>query len=189
MNTAGPATLITPEEFYAMGDTGKGYELVSGEIKELNASKESSHIAGMIHHRLVTHCESHQPEYVFPEGTTYSCFPDHPLQVRKPDTSYIAGHRMTRDEYFEEGPCTTIPDLVVEVVSPTDNVEDHEDKIEQWLDAGVKVLWEFFPNTRTVRTHRPDGTSTLLRESDQLAAPDILPGFSCPVADLFKPPV
>jgi Uma2 family endonuclease len=183
------ATAITPDEFYRMGDAAKGYELVDGELKELNVSRESSHIAGEVYLRVKQHCNANQPGWVFPEGSTYCCFPNNPSQVRKPDTSFIAGHRMTREEYHEEGHGTTVPDLVVEVVSPTDIAKDLEDKIEEWLDAGVKLLWEVYPNSRTIRAHRPDGTITLLRATDTLTAPDILPGFSCPVADLFKLPV
>lgn len=186
MSTA--AMAITPDEFYRMGDAGKGYELVNGELKEMPVSKESSHIVGKIHQRISNHCDAHQPGWVFPEGTTYCCFPDNPSQVRKPDTSFIAIDRMTSEEYYEEGHCTTVPDLVVEVVSPTDNAVDLEDKIEDWLAAGVKLLWEVYPGNRTVRAHRPDGTATLLRESDALTAPDILPGFTCPIAELFRLP-
>jgi Uma2 family endonuclease len=187
MSTA--VSAITPDEFYRMGDAAKGFELVNGELKELHVSKESSHIAGEVYLRIKTHCNARQPGWVFPEGTSYCCFPTHPSQVRKPDTSFIAAGRMSRDEYYEEGHCQVVPDLVVEVVSPTDIAEELEDKIEEWLAAGAKLLWEIYPNSRTVRAHRPDGTITLLRAADTLTAPDILPGFACPVGDLFEPPV
>lgn len=188
MSTAAPATVITPDDLLRMPDGGGGYELVNGELKELNVSRESSHVAGEIYLRIKLHCNARQPGWVFPEGTSYRCFKDDPDQVRRPDTSYIALSRMTAEQYREEGHCPIVPDLVVEVISPTDNAEDVQEKIEEWLTGGAKLLWEVYPTTGTVRSHRPDGTITLHRGADALTAPDILPGFSVPVADLFRLP-
>ncbi len=181
-------TVITPEDLLRMPDEGKGYELVKGEIKELNMSRESSHVAGEVYLRVKLHCNAHQPAWVFPEGTSFRCFPDDATRCRRPDTSFIRLNRMTAAQYREDGHCSIVPDLVVEVISPTDIAEETEEKIEQWLAAGVKVLWEVYPGTRTIRAHRPDNTITLFRTADTLTAPDVLPGFSVPVADLFRLP-
>src|SRR5262245_18069411 len=115
MSTA--VTVITPEDLLRMPDEGKGYELVRGELKELEMSKESSHVAGEIYLRIKLHSNAHQPGWVFPEGTSYRCFPDDQTQVRRPDTSFIRLDRMTADRYREEGHCLIAPDLVVEVIS------------------------------------------------------------------------
>jgi Uma2 family endonuclease len=182
------ATIITPEDLLHMPDQGKGYELVDGELKELDVSKESSHIAGEIYLRVKLHCNANQPGWVFPEGTSYRCFSDDKTLVRRPDTSFIKLDRMTREKYREEGHCSIVPDLVVEVVSPNDNAEDLEIKIEEWLTAGVRIVWEVYPTSRTIRAYRQDNTITLFRGADTLIAPDVLPGFACPVADLFRLP-
>lgn len=186
--TATPPAVITPDVLLRMPDEGKGFELVDGELKELNVSKESSHIAGEIYFRIKQFCDAHLPAWVFPEGTSYRCFADDHGRVRRPDTSVITLERMTREQYYEDGHCPIVPDLVVEVISPTDVADDVARKIEEWLAAGVKLLWEVYPSTRKVHVYRPDAPIAPLRNSDTITAPDLLPGFACPVAELFRLP-
>ena len=58
----------------------------------------------------------------------------------------------------------------------------------EYLGAGVRLVWVVNPPTRTVRVHRADGTVADLREADELAGEDVLPGFRCRVGDLFRGP-
>lgn len=182
------AVIVTPEDLLQMPEEGRGYELVDGELRELNVSKESSRIAGQLFFLLETLSRTGFPGWVFPEGVSYRCFSDDKTRVRRPDTSFIKLDRMTSEQYREQGHCPIVPDLVVEVVSPNDNAEEVEIKIEEWLAAGVKLVWEVYPNSRAIRAYRPDNTITLFRAVDSLTAPDVLPGFACPVADLFRLP-
>jgi Uma2 family endonuclease len=188
MSTAAAPRTITPDEFYRMGDAARGFELVNGEMKELGMSAQSSWVGGQVYLRLGNYARSTTPGWAFPPETGFRCFADDRGRVRKPDASWIALSRMARRQYEEEGFIEIVPDLVAEVVSPNDGAEEVEEKIEMWLAAGVKLLWEVYPNTRTIRAHRPDGTITLIRAADTLTAPDVLPGFSVPVAELFRVP-
>jgi Uma2 family endonuclease len=188
MSTAATTTAITPDEFYRMGDAGKGFELVNGELKELKVSNQSSRVGGRLYRAIENFSEAQFPGWVFPPETGFRCFADDRGRVRKPDTAFIAHNRMTVAEYYEDGFNEVVPDLVAEVVSPNDNAEELEEKIEEWVTAGVKVVWVITPATRTVRVHRADGGYAFLRATDTLTAPDILPGFSVPVADLFRLP-
>jgi Uma2 family endonuclease len=182
------ATIITPEDLLQMRDQGKGYELVNGKLKDLKVSTRSSRVGGQIYRQLENFSETQRPGWVFPPETGFRCFATDPSQVRKPDTSFITLDRFTKEVYEEEGFISVVPDLVAEVISPIDNAEEVEIKIEGWLNAGVKVVWEIYPATSTVRAHRPDNTIALFRAADTLTAPDLLPGFACPVADLFRLP-
>lgn len=182
------ATAVTPDDLLRLGDEGKGYELVDGELRELSVSRKSSRVAGQIYNRLENFCAAGRPAWVFPEGTSYRCFADDPGRVRRPDTSVILLARMTAEEYDEDGHCPIPPDLVVEVVSPTDIARDVQEKMREWKAAGVKLVWEVYPDTRSVHVHRPGRPIDELEAADALTADPILPGFSCPVADLFRLP-
>jgi Uma2 family endonuclease len=171
-----------------MPDEGSGFELVDGELKELNVSKQSSRIAGRICTQFENYSVAHHPAWVFPEGTSYRCFTDDPNRVRRPDVSIIPLTRMTREQYYEDGHCCIAPDLVVEVVSPNDNAEDLEEKLREWLAAGARIVWVVYPSRQAVRIHRGDGGYAYLQAVDTLTAEGVLPGFSCPVADLFQLP-
>ena len=189
MSAIAAPPLLTPEDLLAMPDEGQGLELVHGELREVNVSKESTRVGGRIFSRLDNYCEASNAGYAFPEGMSYRCFPDDPKGTRRADASFVAIDRMPPETYEDEGHCTTVPDLVAEVISPNDLAEDVEAKRDEWLAAGVKLIWIASPTTRTVSVHRADGSSALLRTTDTLTAEGVLPGFSCTVGDLFRLPV
>jgi Uma2 family endonuclease len=99
-----------------------------------------------------------------------------------PDLSFVTSDRVPVDEdaYPE-----LAPDLVIEVASPSQTGPSIEEKANLYLAAGVSLVWVIDPSRRTVHTHRADGTSLLLTESDVIDGEDVLPGFHLPVADLF----
>ena len=72
--------------------------------------------------------------------------------------------------------------------SANDLAYEVEGKRDEWLAAGVLAVWIVYPETRTVHAHQAAGGFAFLRESDTLTAPDLLPGFAVPVADLFRLP-
>jgi Uma2 family endonuclease len=74
---------------------------------------------------------------------------------------------------------------VAEVISPNELASELEAKVAEFLSAEVQLVWVIDPEQRTVRIHRADGTFGWLREGDTLSGETILPGFSCPVRDLF----
>jgi Uma2 family endonuclease len=186
MNALLTPPAITPDDLLRLPDDGHTYELVDGKLKELPVSKESSRIAGEVYFALRTFTAATPLGWVYPEGTSYQCFVE-PNRVRKPDTSFVSFDRMPLEGYEDEGHIAAVPDLVVEVISPNDIAADVAEKIAEWLAAGVRVLWEVFPATQTVREHRPDGIRPF-RATDTLTLPDLLPGFSVPVASLFRRP-
>ena len=78
-----------------------------------------------------------------------------------------------------------VPDLVVEVASPSDSRRELNDKAQMWLRHGVRVVWVVQPDTRTVDVHPADGPVVTLGDDDSLGGGDVLPGFSCAVRAVF----
>jgi Uma2 family endonuclease len=167
---------------------GDRYELVDGRLVERNMSKQSSYVAGVIHTRLFSHCAANQLGWVFPEGTTYQCFPDAPEKVRKADTSFIRLERLSVEEYLAEGHTMIAPDLAVEVLSPNDLAYEVDAKVKEFLGAGTRLVWVVNPEARTVTVHRLRGAGTVLRENDELGGEDVVLGFSCRIGELFVMP-
>ena len=77
------------------------------------------------------------------------------------------------------------PDLAVEVVSPNDLADHMDFKVEEYLEAGVSLVWVISPNAETVTVHRADGSVTKLHNTDELSGETLLSGFRCKVSDLF----
>lgn len=87
-----------------------------------------------------------------------------------------------------EGYLETIPDLVVEVRSKNDSAVYVRRKVDDYLTAGVKVVWVVDPTIRTFIEHRRDTLPRTYHEADTVTVEDVLPGFSLPIASLFSLP-
>jgi Uma2 family endonuclease len=192
MNTT--KTLDTCEDLLAM-PVGKGYELVDGKLVERHRALVSDEeqrmgvlgdlVAGRLYVLLEPFCDTHRLGWVLmlqSGGFRYA-----PRQLRKPDVAFVRFGRFP-NEQVPSGDAVLAPDLAVEVVSPNDLHDEVERKIEDHLRAGVRLVWVISPPNRTVRVHRADGSGVSRRENDELDGEDVVPGFRCPVRDLFPPP-
>lgn len=106
-----------------------------------------------------------------------------PDTVRAPDVAFIA--KCSVPDQWPRGWLTLVPDLVIEVVSPSDTVGQVEDKIADWLSFGVRRVLAVYPGTRTIQVHRPDQSPQILTVGETLDGEDVVPGFSLPVRDIF----
>lgn len=185
--TAAPAA-IRPDDLLRLPDRGRGFELVDGELRELNVSFLSSFVAGRVFSRLSNFVEAHNLGWVSPEGTSFRCFPDDENRVRRADAAFHRLDRLTTEQARAEGHCTVVPDLVVEVVSPNDLADEVNAKLIEWLDAGAQLVWIIHPLQQTVHAHRPDGAVRRFRSTDTLTGEPVLPDFQVPVVDLFRLP-
>ena len=80
------------------------------------------------------------------------------------------------------------PNLVVEVVSPSDRVGRTNLRVSQYLQMGVGLVWLVDPEDRTVSVYQAEEQHRVLDESDELTGNGVLPELSCQVADLFRLP-
>ena len=78
------------------------------------------------------------------------------------------------------------PDLLAEILSPEDRPAEVLAKVADWLAAGTKIVWVVDPERREVRAYRQDGSLSVLRSSDSLDGEDVLPGFTCPLGQVFS---
>jgi Uma2 family endonuclease len=178
-----PQKDVTPEDLLAMPDGGR-FELVDGKLRELKVSLLSTVIAALITRILGNHCHAHSSGWIPSAELGYQCFSWKPGQVRRADVSFIRAERVTA-ERWHEGFCPIPPDLAVEVVSPNDQVDELDEKINEYLRAGVKLIWVVHPVLRAVQVFRSDGTVGWLRLDDELSGEDVIPGFQCRVSELF----
>jgi len=174
---------VEPDQLEQLPDADH-YELVGGKLVEKDMGAESDMIALRIGGRLDLFCLQHQIGRVFGSTTGYRCFPHDPKLLRRPDASFIANGRLPNNQP-PKGDIQIAPDLAVEVVSPNDLYEEVEAKVNEYLAAGVKLVWVVSPGSRTVLIRRPDDTCVLVRESGELSGENVVPGFACKVAELF----
>ncbi len=78
------------------------------------------------------------------------------------------------------------PDLLAEILSPDDAPAEVLAKVADWLAAGTRLVWLVDPQRLEVRVYRRDGSLSVLRENDSLDGEDVLPGFACPLMQVFS---
>lgn len=187
MTTMTPVAEITPEELLALPDNVQ-YELVDGKLVEREMGMESSGIGTTIIGIIFSYLSSKGLGQLFGADASYQCFADAPSKVRRADVSFIRFGRLPGD-VRPKGNCPIPPDLAVEVISPNESFYGVEDKVEEYLSAGVQLVWVVSPPTRKVHIYRPHssslGSGTVLTDTDTITGEDVVPGFSCPVRDFF----
>jgi Uma2 family endonuclease len=108
----------------------------------------------------------------------------HPDRVVGPDAAFIASQslpvRLSPEGYLE-----TIPDLVVEVRSKNDTQPEVEQKVNEYLQAGVRVVLVPDPDKQTITAYRSGQPPQVFAVADTLTVPDVIPGFSMAVQDAF----
>jgi Uma2 family endonuclease len=77
------------------------------------------------------------------------------------------------------------PDLAVEVVSPSDRAAEVLTKVAEYLEAGTRLAWVVYPQTQKIVVYRPSADVQMLSVGDTLEGGDVVPGFACPVAEVF----
>ncbi|MEO6809469.1 MAG: Uma2 family endonuclease [Isosphaeraceae bacterium] len=178
-------TRYTPEDLLMITDRPMP-ELIDGQLLERPLmGQKSDAIAAAVLLTIGLFIREHRLGLVNGAQGSYQIFPHDPKKVRIPDVSFTRQDRLpTRGP--AEGHSRTVPDLVVEVISPHDIAADLEEKVEDFLSAGVPLIWVLNPETRTVQVHRGDGSGSRLRPGDTLDGEDVLPGFRCEVSALFE---
>ena len=108
-----------------------------------------------------------------------------PDTVRAPDVAFYSRDRLPFG-VKTPGYSQLIPDMVVEVVSPSNRPTEVNDKAEMWLRRGVRLVWVVWPERGTVEVYRPTERVVELGDDAALDGGDVLPGFSTPVTAIFE---
>lgn len=134
MSIAPEQTQITLEQLIASAARGR-FELIDGQLEEVNVSNLSVDVGAQLLALLVAHCRLHNLGRVFGADSYYQCFPEGERKARKPDVSFIAKERLTPD-WIEQSFFTVPPDLAVEVLSTNDTAFEVDRKIGDYLAVG-----------------------------------------------------
>ena len=107
-----------------------------------------------------------------------------PDTVRAPDIAYFTPERLPPETDITRF-LDAIPDLAVEIVSPSNRPSEIREKAEMWTSFGARLVWVVWPETMAVDVYRPEESVVTLGAEDTLTGEDVLPEFSCPVREVF----
>jgi len=172
---------VTLDEFKRLRHDGYKAELVNGEVKMSPAGLRHERIGVKLIARLERFLEQHPLGHVYGSSAGYT-LPSG--DVRSPDISFVPLSRLPggRDpDDYADFP----PDLAVEILSPHDRARELNDKVAEYFEFGVRLMWIIDPKRQTVTVYRSWADAHTLRPDETLDGGDVLPGFACRVGEIF----
>jgi Uma2 family endonuclease len=106
--------------------------------------------------------------------------------TRSPDVSWIAIERWNSlSEEQKRGFAPIDPDFAIELVSPTDSLEDLQQKMSEYISCGVKLGWLINPDAKEVEIYRLDRDKQVISNPTSLSGEELLPGLTLDLSEIF----
>lgn len=189
MNDSPMSTLITTEELMTMPEDGIDRDLIRGQLREKPMTKRNplhSEVNVTVGYWLKAWLRQ-QPK---PRGKVYSGEVGFRIR-RDPDTTVGIDVAYISAELAASTPPKAklvdgLPTIAVEILSPSDQHEEVAEKVQEYLDVGVPLVWVIDPIFRTVEVHRPGLEPEQFNIHQELTAEPHLPGFRVAVTEIFE---
>jgi len=105
---------------------------------------------------------------------------------RRPDVAFVSYARWPTAVVAREAAWNVVPDLAVEVVSPTNLAEEIDSKITDYFQSGVRLVWVFYPDSGRVYVYQSPTQVSIVERTDTLDGGEVLPGLRLPMAQLYE---
>ncbi len=176
--------LLTAEDVWNMEDDGCRHELIRGELLTMSpaARPHGRYLAELTRH--IGNYLADQPIAEIYAGDTGYILSRDPDLLLAPDLSVIRLENLP-DEPPETGFEDLVPDLVAEVLSPSERMGRVNYKIWEYLNSGVQLVWLIDPSQKNVTIHAPNRQMQVIGIDDTLDGGEVLPEFRLPLAELF----
>jgi Uma2 family endonuclease len=176
----------TVDDVLRLAAAGERYELIDGELVPMSPTGyEHGEIETYASWVLTNHVLSRRQGRVVGGEVLFRLDPSGTI-ARAADIAFVRRER--HPQVNRSGPFDGAPDLAVEIVSPGDSAKDVQEKVETWLAHGTLAVLVIYPNSQSVVLWQGSG-ATRLHGDDVVDLDPALPGFRCPVRDLFPPPL
>lgn len=176
--------LMTADELLRLPKGRFRYELVRGELRKMAPTGfEHGTLTMRLGAALDQHVKANNLGLVVAAETGFK-LSDSPDTVRAPDVAFVSQQRL--DEAGDvEGYFPGAPDLVVEVISPSDRYTEVEEQVFEWLEHGSSLVIVVNPRKRSATVYRSLSDIKVLTQKDSLDGGDVVPGWSLQLADVF----
>jgi len=177
---------MTLDEYYAYHPDDRKYELLAGFVlSEPHPGSRHGRVIARLVRLIENFVEPRQLGFTLTGEAGYVLATDPPT-VLIPDVSYLSFAR-GKDHVEATTPFPGAPDLAIEVLSPSNRPAEIRRKVSTYLSAGCPLVWVVDPKHRTVTIHAGPDAGTVLWEDNVLEGGAVIPGFSIPVRELFRP--
>ena len=162
------------------------YEIIDGQRVELPPmSAYASIVSSRLGQKLGSFAASNRLAQVAVE--TLFRLPLQRSRNRRPDVAIVTYERwpIGRPIPFADNAWDVVPDLAVEVVSPHDLADEIMQKIVEYFQAGVRLVWVVYPQQRLVYVYEALTQVCVRASTEELDGGSVLPGLRLPLAELF----
>jgi Uma2 family endonuclease len=170
---------------------GELFEIVDGRRIEVLMSYHAGLVATNLGIELGVHINQQDPR---PGRLAIEVLFRIPLtkdssRQRRPDIAFVSSERWPLDHptSLRDDAWDVVPDLAVEVISPTDRASDLLEKVLEYFQAGVHLVWLVYPGQRCIHIYEAWNRIRVVTEADILDGGAVLPGFQLPLNRLFDP--
>jgi Uma2 family endonuclease len=187
MQTAAPTMTRktwTDEELETLPRDGHKYELLDGDLIMSPVHADHGKICARLCAMLVTFSESRKLGEVYDSSTGFRLTDD---LLLSPDISFVSKARLKKIELKPDKFLAGGPDLVVEVLSPSDRMAQISRKLEHYFEHGTKLAWLVNLRKQQVHIYTADSIESLTDLDDVLTGGAVLPGFKCKLRKIFLP--
>jgi Uma2 family endonuclease len=161
------------------------YEVVNGKIVEKVVGAYEVEIAALFIEYLAPHLRAHRLGKVVGE-MIFRIDLAKDLQ-RRPDVAFISHDRWPFDRRAPKvAVWDMVPDLAIEVISPSNTADDVQEKIEEYFRAGVRQVWVVYPRQKIVYVYASPTRIEVLTLGQELDGGELVPGFRLPLTALFE---
>jgi Uma2 family endonuclease len=178
-----PGTATEQDLLRKHGRPRKLFELIDGTLVEKPMGSRESHLASRLIGRLEIHLDDHDVGFLYAPDALIEVLPK---LVRGPDVSFMAWRKGSARAVPQEQISTQVPDLAVEILSPSNTRKEMQIKLKEYFLGGVKLVWIIDPKTRTAAAHTAPDVKVDVSASGTLDGGTVLPGFRLPLAKLFE---
>lgn len=157
-------------------------ELVDGVLVEKAMGVRQSLLASEIIQILGPFVRAAASGVVLGADGMVRTFPD---QVRIPDVCFISWDRYSGTLVPDEGVSSSVPNLAVEVLSPSNTKGEMDRKLRDYFLAGVELVWVIEPKAQTAKSYTSPEDFLHISKTGSLDGGSVLPGFRLPLKQLF----
>ncbi len=178
---------MTAEEFVRLYGDDSGVELVKGRLVRMPMPGAEHGEVCLTAGALILDAAKSAGLGRAMGNDTFIRVGTNPDTYRGADVCFLSYARLPKDQPRPKGPLEVPPELVIEVRSPTDRAGNIEDKVAEYLNAGVTVVVVLDPAFDSATVYRQsDDFPQRMHNGDELTLPDVLPGFAVPVRRFFE---
>jgi Uma2 family endonuclease len=176
----------TDEALEALPKDGHKYELLDGGLIMSPVHANHGTICIRVGSLLFNFNEQHKLGEVYDSSTGFRLAPN---LLLSPDVSFVSKARLKKILVAPDKFLQGAPDLVVEVVSPSDRIVQINRKLDHYFEHGTRLAWLVNWRKEQVHIYTPDSIEALTRPNEVLTGGDVLPGFKCKLSQIFGPTI